>query len=201
MEADDLWARREPSVPQAPPPPPYRHRNWIQRHAYSTAAVAFVIGVAIGGAGSVEAPDEERTTASDPSTSLRANKLDARDRRLDNRATDLAAQETLLDERQEELDQQEKALAAEPEPEPEPEVAAPAGESFGEGTLIVGQNVAPGTYQASGSEACYWARLKGLGGGLDDIITNHIGGGTQTVAIAPTDVAFESAGCGTWSPV
>ncbi|MFN2488902.1 MAG: hypothetical protein ABR529_04025 [Actinomycetota bacterium] len=152
-----------------------------------------VIGLGIGGAGSLEEPERDGSGTSASATNLRRSKLDARAKRLDNRATKIAAQENLLDERKEELDRREEAVAQQPE--------APEPVTFGEGTLIVGQDVAPGTYRAYGTETCYWARLKALGGSLDDIVANHVGGGAQTVEIAPTDTAFESSGCGTWSPV
>lgn len=71
---------------------------------------------------------------------------------------------------------------------------------FGDGTYVVGQDVQPGTYRTEGGEFCYLARLSGLGGTIDEIITNDNGSGPQIVAIAPTDVGFETSGCGEWIP-
>jgi hypothetical protein len=73
--------------------------------------------------------------------------------------------------------------------------------SFGTGTWLVGSEVVPGTYSSSGNDTCYWARLSGLGGTVDDIIANNYGGGRQVVTIAASDVAFESDDCGTWTLV
>jgi hypothetical protein len=71
--------------------------------------------------------------------------------------------------------------------------------SFGEGTLIVSTDVQPGTYMSSGTDSCYWARLSGFGGTLDDIIANHFGGGPAVVTILASDRGFKSSGCGTWA--
>jgi hypothetical protein len=81
-----------------------------------------------------------------------------------------------------------------------------------DGTWLVGTDIAPGTYRADGMVAggssadwCYWARLSDLTGGseADDngIIDNHLGTGPGQVLveILPTDVAFETKDCGTWT--
>jgi hypothetical protein len=81
--------------------------------------------------------------------------------------------------------------------------ATPAVE-FGEGTWMVGEQIAPGRYRSSGPEAdgnCYWARLKGLGGNFRDIAANDNQSGPTVVDISPSDRAFESSGCGTWAQV
>ncbi|MCW6005368.1 hypothetical protein K1W54_12360 [Micromonospora sp. CPCC 205371] len=75
--------------------------------------------------------------------------------------------------------------------------------SFGDGTWIVGEDIAAGQYRAAvpqDSFGCYWARLKDTSGSFDAIIANHNAEpGTQTVVtIAPTDKAFQSRGCGSW---
>ena len=93
---------------------------------------------------------------------------------------------------------------AAPTPVPTPSPAAtpaPAPEtSFGGGVKIVGSDIQPGTYQSSDSSFCYWERLSGLSGEFDDIIVNDITTeGAAIVSIAPTDVAFSSDGCGTWT--
>ncbi len=73
----------------------------------------------------------------------------------------------------------------------------------GDGVWLVGSEIVPGVYRTvvpASSYNCYWARLSGLSGGFGDIIDNDnwSAGATVTVAIAATDVAFESSGCGTW---
>jgi hypothetical protein len=47
---------------------------------------------------------------------------------------------------------------------------------------------------------CYWARLSGFTGELDDIIANG-NNGPEIVAIDPSDAGFETRGCGDWLPV
>ena len=71
--------------------------------------------------------------------------------------------------------------------------------SFGNGTHLVGDDIAPGTYRAPGGDGCYWARLRGFGGTLDDIIANGGFGANATVTIAASDAGFESSNCGTWT--
>lgn len=87
--------------------------------------------------------------------------------------------------------------AATPAPTPVP---TPVVATFGSGDLIVGEDVQPGTYRTRTAAAfCYWERLSGFGGTLDDIIANGTGEGYFVVSIAPTDAGFSSDGCGSWS--
>jgi hypothetical protein len=92
-----------------------------------------------------------------------------------------------------------------PQPEPAEEEAEPSVEEpeppephgFGNGTHLVGEDVEPGTYRSTGTSLCYWARLSGFGGQLDDIIAN--GNNTpEIVTIDASDEGFETSGCGTW---
>jgi hypothetical protein len=72
--------------------------------------------------------------------------------------------------------------------------------SFGPGIKLVGSDVKPGTYRIRvPAENCYWKRLSGLGGSIDEIIAGDLDDGYAVVTIAPTDVAFSSERCGTWS--
>ena len=71
----------------------------------------------------------------------------------------------------------------------------------GDGTFLVNKDIQSGTYKSSGSGSCYWARLRGTGGQLDDIIANNDGDGQAVVTIEPSDVAFKSSGCGSWTKV
>ena len=77
-----------------------------------------------------------------------------------------------------------------PTPTPEP--------GYGDRTWIVGAEITPGTYAAPGSDLCYWARLNGFGGSLDEIIANELGSGRQIVTIDPGDSGFSTRGCGQW---
>ena len=88
---------------------------------------------------------------------------------------------------------------ATPSPMPEPTPTPEPG--LGDGTWIVGTDIAPGLYATSGGEFCYWARLKGFSGTLDDVLVNQIGTGRQVVSIATNDVGFETNGCGEWRPI
>lgn len=65
------------------------------------------------------------------------------------------------------------------------------------GTYLVGADIQSGTYRNAGG--CYWARLSGVSGEFDDIISNGgVGGGPTVVEIAATDHAFETR-CGGWA--
>lgn len=86
--------------------------------------------------------------------------------------------------------------------------AAPAGPfvAFKDGTYEVGTTagkVKPGTYKTTvpaDSSGCYWERLKGMSGGMDDIIANdNINAGVPgIVAIKASDKGFTTHGCGEW---
>ena len=83
---------------------------------------------------------------------------------------------------------------------------APANDSFGDGTWIVGDDIEPGRYRtpndAKGSFVlCSWTRLSGLSGDLDDVIAIKLPSGPTYVEILPTDVAFETDDCGLWTKV
>jgi hypothetical protein len=70
---------------------------------------------------------------------------------------------------------------------------------FSDGTFIVGVDIGAGTWRSDGSDGCYWERLSGFGGTLDDTIANNFGSGVQVVTIAPSDAGFQSNGCGDWT--
>ncbi len=77
---------------------------------------------------------------------------------------------------------------------------APKFTTFGSGTLVVGKDVQAGTYRTRHNrDACYLARLRGFGGGLDDIIANDNTNGPTVVTIAASDKGFQSNRCDTWS--
>lgn len=79
--------------------------------------------------------------------------------------------------------------------EPEPPSA-----SFGNGTHVVGSDIEPGTYRSSRTGSCYWARLSGFSGELDDVIGNG-NSSPEIVTISASDAAFETSGCGQWTLV
>jgi hypothetical protein len=70
--------------------------------------------------------------------------------------------------------------------------------SFSDGTYRVGSDIEPGTYGTSGGSNCYWERLSGFGGGLNDIIANDLPQGSVIVTISGSDAGFTTHGCGEW---
>lgn len=84
-----------------------------------------------------------------------------------------------------------------PTPSPTP---TPTYAHFGDGTFQVGKDIQPGTYRTRvGSSGCYFARLSGFGGTLDEIIANDNTDDPTVVTIAATDKGFQSERCGTWT--
>ena len=71
--------------------------------------------------------------------------------------------------------------------------------SFIDGDYVVGSDIAPGTYTAPGGDACYYARLNGFSGAVEEFIVNDFGTFQPMVTIEPTDVGFSSSACGTWT--
>jgi hypothetical protein len=69
-----------------------------------------------------------------------------------------------------------------------------------EGKWVIDAHIAPGTYEAPGSDSCYWERLSGVSGEFEDISANDLPSGRAIVEIAPSDFAFNSSGCGDWTP-
>ena len=70
---------------------------------------------------------------------------------------------------------------------------------FGDGTWIVGTDIAAGTWTAPGGDSCYWERTSGFGGTFDELTANDLGSVNLVVTIEPTDVGFMSEDCGTWT--
>lgn len=92
-------------------------------------------------------------------------------------------------------------LALEGDTTTAPSAAAGPATTFGDGTWIVGTDIAPGAYRAPGGSLCYWARLADFSG--EEIIANAFSdtSSQMLVEIEASDVAFETNGCGTWEPV
>lgn len=82
--------------------------------------------------------------------------------------------------------------------------AAAAPKGIGNGTLIVGKDIQPGTYKAIATDELggYWEREKDTSGSMDSILANdNVDQGNQAVVtILPTDKAFKSSGMGGWVP-
>lgn len=86
---------------------------------------------------------------------------------------------------------------------PAPSAAAePAGPltTFASGVWEVGVDIAAGKYKTTGTDGygCYYARLRGDEGSLDDIISNGFVQGPATVTVRPSDAYFETSGCEDW---
>lgn len=83
-----------------------------------------------------------------------------------------------------------------------PEVASTLVTFESGSTLLVPQEIKPGTYRAlvPADSYCYWERLKDTSGSLDAIIANNNveAGKKATVTISAHDKAFNSRDCGTW---
>jgi hypothetical protein len=94
------------------------------------------------------------------------------------------------------------AVAATTTPPPAsttPPTTPPPLPGFAEGIHLVGSEIQPGRYIASGFGFCYWERLSGLSGENDDIVANDIPGERAIVAVLESDVAFNSYDCGRWT--
>jgi len=82
-----------------------------------------------------------------------------------------------------------------------PVTASPTAD-FGGGQYIVGTDIAPGTWRATGGSGCYWERRRGHGGTLSEIIANDFTNTPPIVAIAAADVGFHAdPDCGTWTKI
>ena len=71
------------------------------------------------------------------------------------------------------------------------------------GTTLIGAGAPAGRYIAQALSGCYWERLSGLGGTLNEIIANDFQSfaGPAIVDIRPTDLAFKfDADCRTFKP-
>jgi hypothetical protein len=71
---------------------------------------------------------------------------------------------------------------------------------FVSGTYRVGRDIAPGTWKASNTAVCGWARLSGFGGEESDVIADGRSSDVQTVTIDEGDAGFTAdEACGTWT--
>lgn len=71
--------------------------------------------------------------------------------------------------------------------------------SFGDGILIVGEDLAPGRYLTE-RDGCYWARLSSPSASFEDILANGNVSERAVVEVLDGDVAFESSRCAPWVP-
>ncbi|MFC9229449.1 hypothetical protein ACFTZI_10860 [Streptomyces decoyicus] len=99
-----------------------------------------------------------------------------------------------------------KARAEKPKSDAKP-VAAPAAPdaAVGQGSYLVGEDIAAGTYKTGGPAAsdvplCYWARAKDSSGEMGSIIANGTPQGPARVTVNKGET-FETNGCKEWTRV
>jgi hypothetical protein len=73
--------------------------------------------------------------------------------------------------------------------------------TFGDGIFIVGTDIEPGTYRSTGQSGCYYVRLSGFDGSLDQILASENTDSPAVVTIEPVDKGFKSSRCGTWTSI
>jgi hypothetical protein len=71
--------------------------------------------------------------------------------------------------------------------------------AFGDGTFLLGEDVAAGRYASSGTGTCSWARLSGFGGTPGEVVQSGVATGPQEVVLRSSDAGFASSGCGGWT--
>jgi zinc-ribbon domain len=97
---------------------------------------------------------------------------------------------------------QEEAQKKPASKQKEEKAAADPNPNFGDGTHQVGTDIEAGTYRTrEGSSGCYYARLSGFQGGMEEIISNDFTNAPSIVTIEPTDAGFQSKNCGTWTKI
>jgi hypothetical protein len=72
---------------------------------------------------------------------------------------------------------------------------------FEDGTYLIGSDIQPGTYRSTGGSSCYWQRLSDVSGAYDAVLAWEFSDGQAYVEVLPTDVAFSTDDCGTWSRI
>jgi hypothetical protein len=71
---------------------------------------------------------------------------------------------------------------------------------FGDGTYLVGHELAAGTYRTDGSGgSCYWERLRDTSGEFSAIISNQAVSGPSTMTVRGSDEAVRFSGGCTWT--
>jgi hypothetical protein len=74
--------------------------------------------------------------------------------------------------------------------------------TFGNGTWIVGTDIAPGLWRNDdSSDLCLWQRLSGFSGEFEDVITSGLSEDVVTVEISESDSGFSAQDCGVWTKI
>lgn len=150
-------------------------QNWIRRNpvlaaVIGGAAAIAVIGIIGSALGSVSGNDG-------PAASNSGNQVKPSDSPTDKQTSSSPSPPPTKDEQEEET---------------EPVAFG------GNGTLLVPQEVKPGTYTAPEAAGCYWATLKNLSGGFNAIIANGNASGPIVVTVPSNAKGIELNGCGDW---
>lgn len=180
-------------------------------------AVGIVLGVGVASVGQVKPTEtaEYQALASKQKLTLEEvaqnqNTVDSLNEQLADRDADissledknqkLAASQEKVTKDAAAVKKAQKAVAARERAVSSTEAAVKANQ-FEDGTYQVGSDIQAGTYKADPGGSCYWARLRDLTGGANSILANGLPSGPTLVTILPSDTAFESDGCGTWTKV
>jgi len=176
---------------------PRKRRRWP---AILALVAALLVG---GGIGFVVGSDplDSRSAALDQ----REQDADQRDEEIAQRERDFAkakeASNAALDSRRKVLDEKGADLSRREQELLPKEREAAKNVINGDGIFLVGVDINPGTYRNSGGSRCYWQRSSGTSGEFGEILANGNESGPAVVTIQPSDVAFTSKRCGTWSLV
>jgi len=182
------WSPPPGATAQQPTPPPAR--PWYKR-GWFLVLVGFVAGGIVGSAGA---------GGSDPQATKTVTVTSVVERRFfTDDCTDVANQFERM--RCERFVAGAKEAAAPTTTTPKPAATKPPAATIDEGEWAVPSEVRPGTYRTTGGENCYWSRLKGFSGQLEDIIANGNPTGPARVTIARSDKGFTTSGCNTWQKV
>ena len=210
-----------PSGPPAPPEPDVsaaasgdrskRKGNgkvWV----LALAAAALLVGGGVSGAALVDPTDSEKYAAVESAKDSTESELaqvtsdyetlqkdyDVMASGIRKRETDVEKREAAAATSQEKLTAAEAAVKAREDAVSGAEKTK-AANTVGDGTWVVGSDIAPGTYRASqpvGSN-CYWGVYRSGSNGAD-ILENDIPGGGHPVVTLAEGQDFKSARCGTW---
>jgi len=98
-----------------------------------------------------------------------------------------------------------RASVAKPEKAAGKAAAAGPGTTVGQGSHLVGEDIAAGTYRtggpaASGIPLCYWARAKDAGGERGGVLASGTPEGPARVTLTKGET-FETHGCRRWTKV
>ncbi|WP_150252448.1 hypothetical protein [Nocardiopsis deserti] len=185
-----------PQPPYGPPPPPPPANPGMSTGKKIGLGCGGCLGVILfllllGGCMAALSGDDLDSGASEPAaTQEEAGGEEAGEAAAEEPAEETAAEEPATEEAVEEE-------TAEEEPE------APS--AIGNGIHRVGEDIEPGTYTTDGPDPdsilpmCYYARLSGLSGELDDIIANNNIEGPGSVVVQEGDAALELSGGCEWT--